>query len=76
MDAAAQAYYNLAITGLSVTICLFIGQIEEKWTARLQRGTPGGMVREPPTGEGGEPLASHSVYNDPGGARPWNTSSA
>src|SRR4249920_85497 len=101
-----KVYYNLAITGLSVAICLFIGgievlsllthqiagpsrshglwgflsgfnlntagfvivamfivtwlaamliwrygQIEEKWTARLQPGTPCGVVREPPAAE-------------------------
>jgi nickel/cobalt transporter (NiCoT) family protein len=83
-------YYNLAITGMSVAICFFIGgvevlglfrqeiignfnintagfvivgmfiltwlaallvwrygQIEEKWTARLQPATPGGGVHEP-----------------------------
>jgi hypothetical protein len=44
------------------------GQIEEKWTARLQPGTPGRMVREPPAAEGGEPLVIYSVCNNPGGA--------
>ena len=44
------------------------GQIEEKWTARLQPGTPGGKVRESPAVEGGEPLVIYSVCNNPGGA--------
>ena len=44
------------------------GQIEEKWTARLQPGTPCGMVREPPAAEGGEPLVIYSVCNNLGGA--------
>jgi nickel/cobalt transporter (NiCoT) family protein len=107
-------YYNLAITGLSVAICFFIGgveilgllsqeinglnqshgfwsfignfnfntagfvivamfiltwlaallvwrygQIEERWTARLQPATPGGVVREPAATVGGEPQDSH-----------------
>jgi hypothetical protein len=44
------------------------GRIEEKWTARLQPGTPCGTVREPPAAEGGEPLVIYSAYNKPGGA--------
>jgi len=122
-NSVRRVYYNLAITGLSVAICLFnggievlslltqqiagprrshglwgflssfnlntagfvivamfivtwlaamliwrYGQIEEKWTDRLQPGTLGGMVREPPAAEGGEPLVICSVYNNPGGA--------
>jgi High-affinity nickel-transport protein len=122
-NSVRKVYYNLAITGLSVAICLFIGgievlslhtqqiaapgrshgwwgflsgvnlntagfvivamfivtwlaamliwrygHIEEKWTARLRPGTPGGMVREPPAAEGGEPLVTYSVCNNPGGA--------
>ena len=122
-NSVRKVYYNLAITGLSVAICLFIGgievlsllthqiagpsrshglwgflssfnlntagfvivamfivtwlaamliwrygHIEEKWTARLQPGTPGGVVREPPAAEGGEPLVIYSVCNNPGGA--------
>jgi high-affinity nickel-transport protein len=122
-NSVRKVYYNLAITGLSVAICFFIGgiealslltrqiagpgrshglwaflsgfnlnkagfvivamfivtwlaamliwrygQIEEKWTARLQPAAPGGMVREPPAAEGGEPLVACSVYNHPGGA--------
>ena len=103
-------YYNLAITGLSVAICFFIGgvevlslfpqeinglnqsqgfwgfmanfnintagfvivgmfvvtwlaallvwrygEIEKKWSARLQPATPGGIVPEPAATVGGEP---------------------
>jgi hypothetical protein len=44
------------------------GRIEEKWTAGLLPGKPGGMAREPPAAEGGEPLVIHSAYNNPGGA--------
>ena len=104
-----KVYYNLAITGLSVAVCFFIGgvevlglipheinglsqshgfwgfmaspdintagfvivgmfvltwlaalvvwrygQIEEKWTAGLQPGTPGGLVGAPAPAGGGE----------------------
>jgi nickel/cobalt transporter (NiCoT) family protein len=45
-----------------------ISAIEEKWTARLQPGKPGGIAREPPAAEGGEPLVIYSVCNNPGGA--------
>ncbi len=110
LNPVRKVYYNLAITGLSVAICFFIGgvevlglfpqeinglsqshgfwgfignfnintagfvivgmfiltwlaallvwrygQIEEKWTARLQPGTPGGIVHEPAATVGGEP---------------------
>jgi nickel/cobalt transporter (NiCoT) family protein len=122
-NSVRKVYYNLAITGLSVAICFFIGgiealsllthqiagpnrshglwgflssfnlntasfvivamfivtwlavmliwrcgQIEKKWTARLQPGKSGGMAREPLAVEGGEPLVIYSVYNNPGGA--------
>jgi nickel/cobalt transporter (NiCoT) family protein len=111
MNPVRKVYYNLAITGLSVAICFFIGgveilgllsqeinglnqsdgfwsfignfnfntagfvivgmfiltwlaallvwrygQIEERWTTRLQPSTPGGVVEEP----GGEPPDSCS----------------
>jgi hypothetical protein len=56
------------VTWLAAMLIWRYGQIEEKWTARLQPGTPGGMVREPPAAEGGEPLVIYSVCNNPGGA--------
>jgi nickel/cobalt transporter (NiCoT) family protein len=114
LNPVRKVYYNLAITGLSVAICFFIGgveilgllsqeinglnqshgfwsfianfnfntagfvivamfiltwlaallvwrygQIEERWTARLQPATPGGVVREPAATVGGEPQDSH-----------------
>ncbi len=109
-----KVYYNLAITGLSVAICFFVGgvevlglfpqeisglsqshgfwafiakfnvntagfvivgmfiltwfaallvwrygQIEQKWTARLQPASPGGIVHEPAATVGGEPQDRH-----------------
>ena len=38
------------------------------WMPSGQEGTPGGMAREPPAAEGGEPLVIYSVCNNPGGA--------
>jgi high-affinity nickel-transport protein len=110
LNPVRKVYYNLAITGLSVAICFFIGgveilglfsqevnglnqshgfwsfignfninsagfvivgmfiltwlaallvwrygQIEEKWTARLQPATRDGVVHEPAATVGGEP---------------------
>jgi nickel/cobalt transporter (NiCoT) family protein len=110
LNPVRKVYYNLAITGLSVAICFFIGgveilgllsqeingldqsngfwsfianfnintagfvivgmfvltwlaallvwrygQIEERWTARLQPATPGGLVNDPAAAVGGEP---------------------
>src|SRR5690242_16537249 len=60
-------WYAIACLPAAMLIWRY-GQIEEKWTARLQPGTPGGMVREPPAAEGGEPLVIYSVCNNPGGA--------
>jgi nickel/cobalt transporter (NiCoT) family protein len=114
LNPVRKVYYNLAITGLSVAICFFIGgveilgllsqeinglnqshgfwsfirnfnfntagfvivgmfiltwlaallvwrygQIEERWTARLQPATPGGVVHEPAAAVGGEPQDRH-----------------
>jgi high-affinity nickel-transport protein len=114
LNPVRKVYYNLAVTGLSVAICFFIGgveilgllsqeinglnrshgfwsfignfnintagfvivgmfiltwlaallvwrygQIEERWTARLQRATPGSVVHEPAATAGGEPRARH-----------------
>jgi hypothetical protein len=56
------------VTWLAAMLIWRYGQIEEKWTARLQPGTPGGMAREPPAAEGGEPLVIYSVCKNPGGA--------
>jgi hypothetical protein len=56
------------VTWLAATLIWRYGQIEEKWTARLQPGKPGGMAREPPAAEGGERLVIYSVCNNPGGA--------
>jgi high-affinity nickel permease len=56
------------VTWLAAMLIWRYGQIEEKWTARLRPGTPGGMVREPPAAEGGEPLVTYGVYNHPGSA--------
>ena len=56
------------VTWLAAMLIWRYGQFEEKWTARLQPGTPSGMVREPPAAEGGEPLVIYSVCNNPGGA--------
>jgi hypothetical protein len=56
------------VTWLAAMLIWRYGQIEEKWTARLQPGTPCGTVREPPAAEGGEPLVIYSVHNKPGGA--------
>jgi hypothetical protein len=55
------------VTWLGAMLIWRYGQSEEKWTAMLQPGTPGGMAREPPA-EGGEPLVICSVCNNPGGA--------
>jgi nickel/cobalt transporter (NiCoT) family protein len=56
------------VTWLAAMLIWRYAQIEEKWTARLQSGTPCGMIREPPAAEGGEPLVICGVNNDPGGA--------
>ncbi len=56
-----------AVTWLAAMLIWRYGQIEEKWTARLQPGTPGSMVREPFAAESGEPLVSYTVYNNSGG---------
>ena len=56
------------VTWLAAMLIWRYGQIEEKWTARLQPGTPDGMAREPPAAEGGEPLVIHSVCKNLGGA--------
>jgi hypothetical protein len=56
------------VTWLAAMLIWRYGRIEEKWTARLVPGKPGGMAREPPAAEGGEPLVIYSVYNNPGGA--------
>jgi hypothetical protein len=56
------------VTWLAAMLIWRYGQIEEKWTAGLQPGMPGGMACEPPVAEGAEPLAIYSVYDNPGGA--------
>jgi len=56
------------VTWLAAMLIWRCGQIEEKWTARLQPGKAGGMAREPPAAEGDEPLGIYSVCNNPGGA--------
>jgi hypothetical protein len=56
------------VTWLAAMLIWRYGRIEEKWTARLRPGTPGGMTREPRAAEAGEPLVICSVYNNPGGA--------
>jgi len=56
------------VTWLAAMLIWRYGQIEEKWTARLQPGKPGGMAREPLASEGGGSLVIYSVYNNPGGA--------
>jgi high-affinity nickel-transport protein len=43
------------LTWLAALLVWRYGQIEEKWTARLQPATPGGVVHEPAATVGGEP---------------------
>ena len=45
------------LTWLEALLVWRYGQIEAKWTARLQPATPGGVVHEPATTVGGEPRA-------------------
>jgi high-affinity nickel permease len=55
------------VTWLAAMLIWRYGQIEKKWTARLQPGAPYGIVGEPPAAEGGEPRVIYSLYNNAGG---------
>src|SRR5690348_2010829 len=63
-------FFSLGHSSVVVAIgfAIIYGQIEEKWTARLQPGTPCDMIRQPPAAEGGEPLVIYRVCDNPGGA--------